>query len=140
MLAVGAVIEDERGRILIVRHRPERGGYWQGKWICPGGRLEPGETLAQGALREVLEETHLRVKLGRMLPPFETIVREENELRLHVVYIDFLAELIDGELSPDDDISEAEWWDRKALAQRWDELHEDTKRLLTLAGYRPDSI
>ncbi len=42
MVGVGAVISDGDGRILLVRHRPERGGFWQGKWICPGGRLGAG--------------------------------------------------------------------------------------------------
>jgi hypothetical protein len=34
MVAVGAVIVDKEGRILLVKHVPERNGYWQGKWIC----------------------------------------------------------------------------------------------------------
>ncbi|NQU08618.1 MAG: NUDIX domain-containing protein, partial [Candidatus Abyssubacteria bacterium] len=93
MLAVGAVIRDSEGRIFLVKHKVERGGFWQGKWICPGGKLEPGETLAEGAVREVREETHLEIKLGRMLPAFETIFREGGKMLLHVVYIDFLAEL-----------------------------------------------
>jgi 8-oxo-dGTP diphosphatase len=135
MLAVGAVIHDIDNRILLVRHKPERGGFWQGRWICPGGKLEPGETLADGALREIREETHLDVKLGRILPPFETIFREAHAVRLHVVYVDFLAELVGGQLVPDDDIAEAEWWDRETLGKRWQELHDDTKRLLSLAGY-----
>ena len=43
MLAVGVVIRDADGRILLVRHRPERGGFWQGKWICPGGKLDSSQ-------------------------------------------------------------------------------------------------
>ncbi|MBU2550700.1 MAG: NUDIX hydrolase [Proteobacteria bacterium] len=135
MVAVGAVIRDEAGRVLVVRHKPERKGYWQGLWICPGGRLEPDETMAQGVLREVKEETHLDVVLERMLPPFETVVRRDGELTLHVVYIDYLAEAVDGRLEPDDDVGEAEWWDVETLAERWEELHADTRRLMALAGY-----
>lgn len=135
LLAVGAVIRDHDDRVLLVRHRPERGGPWQGRWICPGGGLEPGETLAEGALREVREETHLDIELGRVLPPFETIFREAGAVRLHVVYVDFLAKPLGGELKPDDDVAEAEWWDRATMSRRWDELHFDTTRLLSLAGY-----
>jgi ADP-ribose pyrophosphatase YjhB (NUDIX family) len=135
MLAVGAVIRDGDGRILLVKHKAERGGFWQDKWICPGGKLEPGETLAEGALREVREETHLDIKLWRQLPAFEGIFREGDKLLLHVVYIDFLADLIGGELKPDDDVGEAEWWDKATLSRRWSELHNDTQKLLTLAGY-----
>jgi len=135
MLAVGAVILDPQGRILLVRHKLERGGFWQGKWICPGGQLEPGETLADGALREIREETHLEVRLGQILSPFETIFREGEAIQLHIVYVDFLAELVGGRLVPGDDVAEAEWWDRATLRERWDKLHVDTKRLLSLAGY-----
>lgn len=52
--AVGAVVVDAQGRVLLVRRgRPPR----VGSWTLPGGRLEPGETFAQAVAREVLEET-----------------------------------------------------------------------------------
>ncbi len=57
MIGVGAVIEEGDGKILLVKHIPERGGFWQGKWICPGGALEFGETIEEGIKREVREET-----------------------------------------------------------------------------------
>ncbi len=134
MLAVGAVIENETGEILLVRHKPERKGYWKGKWICPGGKLKQDETLAEGALREVCEETHLDIQLKRMLPPFETIVTEQGKVVLHVVYVDFLAVPIGGILQADDDVGEACWWNVEEIKLRWNELHADTQRLLTLAG------
>ena len=135
MVAVGAVIRDDKGRVLLVKHKVERVGFWQGKWICPGGQLEPGETLAEGALREVREETHLEVKITQPLPAFDTIFRDGDKILLHVVYIDFLADLISGDLQPDSDIAEAEWWDTQTLTQRWNELHPDTQRLMEIAGY-----
>jgi len=85
-------------------------------------------------MREIREETHLDVKLGKMLPPFETIVQEGGETLLHVVYVDFLAQVSRGRLQPDDDIAEAEWWSHNDILTRWQELHHDTQRLLTLAG------
>ena len=39
VVAVGAVILDNEGRVLLGRHKPERRGFWAGKWICPGGKL-----------------------------------------------------------------------------------------------------
>ena len=75
LVAVGAVIEDDRGRILLVKHKKERGGYWQGKWICPGGELEFGEEIKEGIKREVKEETNLEIELVRPLVPFDRIVK-----------------------------------------------------------------
>ena len=55
---VGAVVRDERGRLLLVRRGNEPG---RGLWSVPGGRIEPGETPQQALVREVLEETRLAV-------------------------------------------------------------------------------
>ncbi|WP_456486827.1 NUDIX domain-containing protein [Candidatus Alkanophaga liquidiphilum] len=134
VVAVGAVIKDRRGRILLVRHVPEHKSFWSGKWICPGGRLKLGESIEDGILREVAEETHLHIKLTRPLIPFERIVKENDETKLHVIYIDYLAEVVGGELKPDDDVGEALWASKEDILRLWDELHEDTKKLLKIAG------
>jgi len=58
-LAVGAVIVDRSGRVLLIRRgRPPLAGTW----TLPGGRVERGETQEQAVLREVLEETALRTR------------------------------------------------------------------------------
>jgi 8-oxo-dGTP diphosphatase len=136
-VAVGAVVLDGEGRVLLVRHRPERGGYWAGKWICPGGRLKLGETLAEGARREIREETHLEICIQRMIPPFERIVKKRRRTVLHVVYIDFLARCSSTHYTPDDDVGEARWVDARQLLDMAGDLHEDTRSLLILAGVWP---
>ena len=133
MIGVGAVIEDEAGRILLVKHVPERGGFWQGKWICPGGELELGETIEAGIKREVMEETQLEIDLVTPLPPFDRIVRSNNTVCLHVIYIDYLARVTGGKLKVGSDVSEAIWVEKKRIPQIWEELHDDTKKLLQIA-------
>lgn len=51
----GAIIRDQQGRILMQR----RSDY--GNWGLPGGGMEPGESIEQTMIREVLEETGLEV-------------------------------------------------------------------------------
>jgi len=133
MIGVGAIVEDAAGRILLVKHVPQRGGFWQGKWICPGGKLELGETIEDGIKREVREETQLEIDLIKPLPAFDTIVRSNGDITLHVVYIDYLARVTGGSLKVGDDIGEAIWVEKKRIAEIWSELHDDTKRLFQIA-------
>ncbi|MCZ2823832.1 MULTISPECIES: NUDIX domain-containing protein [unclassified Modestobacter] len=61
---VGAVVHDERGRLLLIRrgHAPSAG-----LWSVPGGRVEPGESEADAVVRETAEETGLAVRPVRVL-------------------------------------------------------------------------
>ena len=132
-IAVGAVIEDSEGQVLLVKHVPERGGFWQGKWICPGGGLEPGETIEEGIKREIREETQLEIDLMTPLPPFDRIVRSKDKVSLHVIYIDYRARVTGGSLKLGSDVGEARWVEKGRLLEIWGELHEDTRRLLRIA-------
>lgn len=55
------VIVLHEGKMLLIKTK-------QGvqNWRCPGGGLEPGESLAECAAREVLEETGIRAEIGRV--------------------------------------------------------------------------
>jgi 8-oxo-dGTP diphosphatase len=134
LVAVGAIIEDDRGRILLVKHKKERGGYWQGGWICPGGELGFGEAIKDGIEREIKEETNLEIELVTPLVPFDTIVRVDGGASLHVIYIDYIASLVGGELRVGSDVGEALWVEKKSVSTIWQELHEDTQRLFDIAG------
>jgi 8-oxo-dGTP diphosphatase len=59
------VVLDEDGRVALV-HRPK-----YDDWTLPKGKLYPGESFEEAALREVEEETGLRCRLVRELPSSE---------------------------------------------------------------------
>lgn len=59
---VGAVVFDDRGRLLLVKRANPPA---QGLWSLPGGRQEPGESASQGVVREVREETGMEVRVQR---------------------------------------------------------------------------
>ncbi|MBI3327589.1 MAG: NUDIX domain-containing protein [Nitrospinae bacterium] len=133
IVAVGAVIFDDADQVLLVKHVPQRKSFWQGKWICPGGRLQIGESIQAGIVREIWEETRLRIHLLHPLVPFERIVHGDEGVLLHVIYIDYVARKVGGELHAADDVGEAIWVPRPQLPGLGEALHEDTRRLLELA-------
>jgi 8-oxo-dGTP diphosphatase len=60
---VGGVVADAEGRLLLVKRGQEPA---KGCWSVPGGRVEAGESDAAATAREVLEETEVRVRVGRL--------------------------------------------------------------------------
>ncbi|NOZ72516.1 MAG: NUDIX domain-containing protein [Chloroflexi bacterium] len=88
-LGVGiAILENEK--ILLVKREDFE------VWVLPGGMVDPGESLAQAAIREAKEETGLDVRLTRLVGLY-SMLGIEGSSGHHVV---FAAEPIGGELCP----------------------------------------
>lgn len=102
VLAASAVITDHAGRVLLVLRGTEPE---EGRWSVPGGSVEPGESLAEAAAREALEETGLHVEIGRELWSVEIPAGGGRTFEVH----DFAATVIGGNLSPGDDAEDARW-------------------------------
>jgi 8-oxo-dGTP pyrophosphatase MutT (NUDIX family) len=62
--SAGGLVVDGEGRIALVEQR-DRKDRW--RWTLPKGRIDPGESAAQAALREVYEESGLRAEIVRPL-------------------------------------------------------------------------
>lgn len=64
MLMVVVALVQEAGRVLMVQESKPRVA---GTWNLPGGRVEPGESVLDAAVREVREESGLEVELTGLL-------------------------------------------------------------------------
>ncbi len=106
VLGVGALIF-RRGKILLV----ERGkAPLKGWWSLPGGALEAGETIKDGLLREVLEETGLEVKPVRLATVFERIIHDaKGRTEYHYVLIDYICRVTGGSASASSDVASLAW-------------------------------
>jgi len=125
---VGAVIRDQSGRMLLILrgHEPSKG-----LWSIPGGRIEPGETDEQAVIREVAEETGLRVTCGRLLGTAE-LPGLAGLAGTTVVVRDYLAELAAGSAElpvAGDDAADVRWV-TDAQALEMDDRGELTSGLL----------
>jgi mutator protein MutT len=106
IVGVGAVIICD-GKILLEKRRNEPG---KGKWSIPGGLVELGETAEQTVIREVEEETSLKVEKPELIDVVGNIIRDENgEIKYHFVIIDYFVKLRSGDLEVGSDAEELRW-------------------------------
>lgn len=90
----------DRDRVLLIQRA--RKPYF-GMWTLPGGRLEPGETPEQAAMREVREEVGL--SCFRLLPVHRTRLGEGGQFVLQV----FATEGFEGEVVASDEVTAWRW-------------------------------
>lgn len=100
-VCIGVIVVDEDDLLLIRRGR----GPAQGEWSVPGGRVEPGELLAEAVVRELREETGLEGVCEELVGWAERIGADH-----HYVILDFRATLLERrEPTAGDDAAEARW-------------------------------
>jgi ADP-ribose pyrophosphatase YjhB (NUDIX family) len=120
-VAVGTIITDDQGRILLVKRAIDPG---YGKWVYPGGYVDRGEPVHGAAVREAKEEAGLDVRLDRLINVYSYPGRAP-------VIIVFAASIVGGELCCDDEGLEAKWfppdeipWGELAFSSTHDALRE----------------
>jgi mutator protein MutT len=94
------------GRVLLIRRGKEP---LCGRWVVPGGTVELGETLVQALVRELEEETGLRVEPLELLTVFDRIEREGETVVHHFVIVDYLCRWLSGEARAASDALDVAW-------------------------------
>lgn len=104
-MAVGAVLLDPNGKVLLVLNR----SHGRSHWSLPKGSCEDGEPLVQTLRREVREETGLLVEPVEMAFVTEWFMASRQEWYLQFY---FHARVVGGRLgvqAGDEDVTQVKW-------------------------------
>lgn len=120
-VAVGTIISDGRGRLVLVRRAIEPG---YGLWVFPGGYVDRGEEIRAAAIREAREESGLDVRLDGLVNIYSYSGRP-------LIIVVYAATAIGGALCADDECLEARLfgsdeipWDALAFQSTTDALRD----------------
>ena len=94
-IAAACLVENTIGEILLIKG-PRRG------WECPGGLVQPGESIIEGAVRETLEETGCDVRVGKL-------ATVHTNLDNHSVGFGFLATYLSGQPTTSPESLDVKW-------------------------------
>ena len=106
VLRVGAsaIIFDRATQSVLLTRRSDNG-----RWCLPGGGMDPGESVEETCIREVLEETGLEVAVTRLVGVYtspDIMVEYADGNKVQPVAFSFEAEVIGGELGLSDETTE----------------------------------
>lgn len=118
VLAAGGVIwrrDADGGLDVVIIHRPR-----YDDWSLPKGKLDPGETDEQAALREVEEETSVRGELGVELPTVTYLDRSGKQKRVRY----WAMTVASGAPGAANEVDRAEWVPIAEAARRLTYAHD----------------
>ncbi|MEM0139514.1 MAG: NUDIX hydrolase [Ferroplasma sp.] len=118
-VAIGGVIVND-GMVLLAKRRDEPD---KGKWAIPGGKLKLNETLSEGLIREIKEETKLNVTVGRLLGITESISKH-----FHYIIFDYLCTVISGQPEASSDATDLKYFKMDELDNS---VNESTREFIS---------
>ncbi len=124
-VSVAAAITNDEGKVLAIRRRDND------QWEPPGGVLELDESIHQGLVREVLEETGLTVEPGPLTGVYKNMERG-------IVALVFRCSVVAGAASTSLEAADVRWFTPDEIAEHMDEAY--AVRLLDAIAEGPSAI
>ena len=116
------VSSEKDNKILMVKEAKKK---CYGKWNVPAGHLEDGETIFEGAIREIFEETGCKVRLKNVLPIMSKDMEDTT-----LMIITFTTELLEKNISFNkEEILDVKWISKEKLINMTDKELRDEKRI-----------
>ncbi len=125
-VSVGALILNERNRLLLCHHTYRR----EYPWGMPGGDIHPGEDPAEAVRRELWEETGLQADQVDLL-------LIENSPHYRHLSLTYLCQGVRGEFVPNEEVSRIAYFDLTALPPFLPAQRQTIERALARLGLSP---
>ena len=106
------ITEETDAKVLLIQRGDEP---YKGCWAFPGGFMNMDETTEQCALRELEEETGLKVAELHQIGTYSKVDRDPRGRTITVAYLAIIEKPIS--VVGQDDAAKAEWWPISALPQ-----------------------
>lgn len=124
--SVNCVVENDAGEILLIERSDN------GNWSLPGGTMDLGESIAEAAVRETLEETGVLVEVGGLVgiytSPRHLVHYTSNDEVRQEFSVVFSGRPRSGEPTPSDESSQVRWIAPDAVGQL--RMHDSMRQRL----------
>lgn len=111
-VGVIAIVWHQQQVLLVKRKFAPHAGHWG----FPGGKLEWGETMSEGAARELLEETGIHAGMQAPFACYDVLANDEQgELAHHYVMVAVSGHYQSGQAQAADDAEAVGWFSPEAL-------------------------
>ncbi|WP_195576596.1 NUDIX hydrolase [Paenibacillus sp. 1001270B_150601_E10] len=106
IVAVGGVVENKQGEILLVK-------TVHGGWVFPGGQVEAGENLIDACCREIMEESGIEVTVDQLIGVYSNTsqyIWHDGVTEIPTkVMLDYVCTYVSGECTTSNETTEVEW-------------------------------
>ena len=130
------IFNEQRDRVLLTRRTDN------GLWCLPGGGMDPGEFMEETCVREVFEETGLRILVKRLIGIYSSpnwLVEYPDGNRVQIVALNFEAQVIGGEMTTTREVSEYGYFNQADLAAL-DLMANHHQRILDAFEHQPQAF
>lgn len=121
-----AIIFNNEGKFLLTRRMDN------GQWCLPSGGLEPGESVEEACIREVLEETGLHVDIKRFIGIYsnrDQLVIYDDGGKFQILALHFEAQITGGTLGLSDETTDFGYFSLAEI-KGMDLIHSHMERIL----------
>ena len=125
VIAGGGKVINEQGKVLFI--------FRNDKWDLPKGRIEYGESIEEGAIREVEEETGVKdLTINEPLQITYHIFKRNGRYKIKITYWFEMHTTYNGELKPEisEGITKVKWLGKKKQAKALKNSYANIRELL----------